>query len=273
MTGKFTEKSTEHFYDTEDALYRSFWDKEGALHWGIFDETTGDDFLKACANLNNIMAKMSLIDQDSRVLDLGCGNGTTSMWLCESLGCRVLGIDLSGVRIGNARENLQRHPHEIRLRAAFEKGSATALPFDDGSFTHVWSQATIYHVHDKEKALKEAYRVLMDDGIFIFDDLTKPKPDIGELARTYVYDRLLFDTDFSFESYQEGLEATGFRILTARDLSNDLKTSYSCLEKITGKRSSENPDEKYQSLCYAYGQMVRAVENGELGWGLYLCRK
>ena len=58
MKSKFTEQSTELFYDTEDVLYRSFWDKEGSLHWGIFDESTGDNFLKACANLSNVMAKM-----------------------------------------------------------------------------------------------------------------------------------------------------------------------------------------------------------------------
>ena len=272
MMGRFTEQATEHFYDTEDALYRSFWDKEGSLHWGIFDETTGDDFLKACANLDHLMAKMSSIDQGSRVLDLGCGNGTTSIWLCGSLGCRVVGVDLSAVRIGNAREHLKMQPHKTRLCASFEKCSATALPFEDGSFTHVWSQAAIYHIPDKETALKEAYRVLGDDGIFIFDDLIKPKPDISESARTYVYDRLLFDTDFSFESYQKSLQAAGFRILAARDISGNLKTSYSYLEEVTRERSSRDP-EKYKPLNFAYGQMVQAVENGELGWGLYLCRK
>ncbi len=112
MSSKFTERDTEDFYDAEDAIYRSFWDKEGSLHWGLFDQSTGTDFPKACANLNEIMAQKALIDSGSTVLDLGCGNGATSAWLCTSRGCRVVGIDLSGVRIGNAREALQTQPED-----------------------------------------------------------------------------------------------------------------------------------------------------------------
>ena len=272
MRRRFTEAETEAFYDTEDTVYRSFWDEEGSLHWGIFDETTGGDFLKACANLSKIMAEKALMDGSSRVLDLGCGNGTTSLWLSKGRGCRVTGVDLSGVRIQNARESLEGEPEGVRARVGFEKASATALPFGDGSFTHVWSQASIYHIHDKERTLTEAYRVLQEGGVLVFDDLIKPKPDISEAAQTYVYDRLLFDTDFSFESYQDSLRQTGFQILEAQDMSDHLKTSYQCLSKITSEKSGDNPA-KYQALSFAYDQMVRAVENGELGWGLYLCRK
>ena len=103
MPNKFTEQDTEAFYDSEDALYRSFWDREGSLHWGILDDSTGRDFLKACANLNEIMAGKARISRESNVLDMGCGNGTTAAWLCKSQGCRVTGVDLSGMVIGRER--------------------------------------------------------------------------------------------------------------------------------------------------------------------------
>ncbi len=127
MSSKFTERDTEDFYDAEDAIYRSFWDKEGSLHWGLFDQSTGTDSLKACANLNEAMAQKAC--SGSIVLDLGCGNGTTTAWLCTSRGCRVVGIDLSGVRISNAREALQTQPEDVRTRLAFEKASALGTPF------------------------------------------------------------------------------------------------------------------------------------------------
>ena len=272
MQGKFTEQDTEAFYDSEDAVYRSFWDDQGSLHWGFFDDTTGTDFLKACARLNELMVEKAGIGNDARILDLGCGNGTTAMWLGNSCGCRVVGIDLSGTRIGNAQQALLDQPAELQTRLGFEKASATELPFPDGSFTHVWSQATIYHVHEKKSALREAHRVLENGGILVFDDLTKPRPDISDAARTYVYDRLLFDTPYSFETYQGALKHTGFSILEAVDLSTHLKASYECLAKIAGAKGDEH-DGKYGELSYAYDQMVRAVDKGELGWGLYLCQK
>ena len=56
---RFTERETEEYYDAEDALYRSFWDSAGSLHWGIFDGSLSLDdgdvkatFLRACSRLN-----------------------------------------------------------------------------------------------------------------------------------------------------------------------------------------------------------------------------
>ena len=271
MKPRFSEEDTERFYDSEDGLYRSFWDEEGSLHWGVFDDTTGNDFLKACVNLNKIMVEKARIGRDSKVLDLGCGNGNTAMWLCESRGSQVTGIDLSGVRVGNARKALAHRSEALRSRLAFEKASATDIPFDDGTFTHVWSQAMIYHVHEKHKALQEAYRVVGKRGVFVFDDLIKPKPDIGEMARQYVYDRLLFDTDFSFGSYQEALQDVGFQVVEAHDLSQHLKASYQYLARITRGKIDDDA-QMFQPLTFAYEQMVQAVDNGELGWGMYVCR-
>ena len=103
MASRFSEQETESYYDAEDAIYRAVWDEDGSVHWGYFDETTGTDFLKGCANLDRIMVEKGSIAADARALDLGCGNGTTAIWLAGYSGCRVTGIDLSGVRIDNAQ--------------------------------------------------------------------------------------------------------------------------------------------------------------------------
>ncbi len=272
MSSRFTEQDTELYYDAQDVIYRSIWDKDGSVHWGVFDQNTGEDFLKGCANLNNIMAEKARIDANSSVLDLGCGSGTTAMWLAQDRNCRVTGVDLSGIRIQNAKDTLQTQPQEMRQNVAFEKASAIELPFPDGSFTHVWSQAVIYHIHDKEETLKEAYRVLADGGIFIFDDLVKPKQDISESAKTYVYDRLLFDTPFSFESYGDALRQAEFKVLNSQDFSIHLKKSYSLLSDMASAKT-DGPTDEYQALALAYEKTAQAIEDGELGWGLYLCQK
>ena len=272
MPSRFSEAETEAFYDAEDALYRSFWDREGSLHWGWFDQESGDDFLAACVNLNRVMLEKAQIKPAAQVLDLGCGNGNTATWLCASACCQVTGIDLSGVRINNANESLRDQVPEVRARLTFEKTSATDLPFDADSFSHVWSQATIYHIPDKEKTLQEVYRVLKPGGLFVFDDLTKPGPNISDNARKFVYDRLLFDTDFSFSGYQDALQEAGFRVLEAHDLSENLKKSYACLSQMALSQKALNPD-TFEALSHAYEQMVNAIEREELGWGMFLCQK
>ncbi len=273
MANRFSEQETESYYDSEDVIYRSVWDEDGSVHWGLFDGSADKDFLEACDNLNRTMVDKGRIDQDSRVLDLGCGNGTTAIWLAGASGGRVTGIDLSGVRVANALEKRAALSPGLRDRLGFSKASAAELPFPDGSFTHVWSQAVIYHVPDKRKVLSEVYRVLADGGTMVFDDLFRPKREITPAAQTYVYDRLLFDTEFSFESYQQALKDQGFDVLEALDISPHLKQSYLCLSERTPKDDALDDSEHYQWLTTAYIETAAAVDRNELGWGLFICRK
>ena len=156
----------------------------------------------------------------------------------------------------------------------FKKASATDLPFEDGTFSHLWSQATIYHVPDKKTVLEEAYRVLGDGGVMVFDDLIKPQPNISAAAQEFVYDRLLYDTPYSFESYQDALKTAGFKMIEAQDLSQHLKTSYLRLSERTPKvDSSDKNAEHYAWLSNAYQETAKAVDRKEVGWGLYICQK
>ena len=276
---RFSEQETEEYYDAEDVIYRSIWDADGSVHWGVFDgEPKGqdhirDEFLSAGIRLNELMVEYSGIDTNSRVLDVGCGNGTNVIWISRNTGANATGIDLSGVRIANAVASMEQVP-DLAGKIAFEKASATELPFAEGAFTHVWSQATIYHVPDKIKVLEEAFRVLEPGGQFIFDDLTKPTQDISASAREFVYDRLLFDTDFSFYSYIEALRETGFKVLQARDLSSHLAQSYTYLSKLASIAvGPEGYQDRFDYLTDAYMKTVDAINNDELGWAQYLCIK
>jgi ubiquinone/menaquinone biosynthesis C-methylase UbiE len=218
------------------------------------------------------MVQKGQINNSARVLDLGCGNGTTAIWLSSDQGCHVTGIDLSGVRVQNANDTRAKLTQAKQNNLKFEKASATDLPYGDESFSHVWSQAVIYHVPDKETTLAEVYRVLEKGGIFVFDDLIKPQPAISDDAQKYVYDRLLYDTPFNFESYQEALKSNGFEVIEAHDLSQHIKQSYLRLSERTPKAEGEHA-EHYAWLSTAYRETARAVDNQELGWGLYICRK
>ena len=280
VTGhRFSEQETEEYYDAEDVIYRSVWDADGSVHWGVFDsEPTGDDnirdeFRSAGIRLNELMVEYSGIGADSRVLDVGCGNGTNVVWVHRNTGAHATGIDLSGVRIANAVASLENMP-DLVGKVAFEKASATELPYAEGTFTHVWSQATVYHVPDKVKVLEEAFRVLEPGGQFIFDDLIKPRTNISESARKFVYDRLLFDTDFSFYSYMDALVNVGFRVLQARDLSSHLARSYTYLSRLASiAEGPEGYQDRFDYLTDAYMKTVDAINNSELGWAQYLCVK
>lgn len=272
IVASFTEEETETYYDGQDTIYRQVWDEDGKVHWGVFDDKSGDDFFKAGLNHDQQMVERGRIQKESTVLDIGTGNGSVAFWLAKEAECHVTGIDLSGVRIGNAQEALREQPEELQARLAFEKASATELPFDSESFSHVWSQATIYHVHEQKKSLEEAHRVLEDGGIFVFDDLFKPSPNISPEAQEHVYERLFFDTEYNFVSYQQELLDLGFEILEAHNLSEHLGTSYEVLAQKADAVEGEDTD-VLQELSFSYKETAKAVERGEVGWAMFICRK
>ena len=59
-----------------------------------------------------------------------------------------------------ARDHLERSGVEAALRQA----DALALPYEDGSFDHVWMMWLLEHVADPPAALREARRVLVPEG-------------------------------------------------------------------------------------------------------------
>ena len=270
---QFTESKTEKYYDSEDEIYLSFWDAKGTCHFGLF--TDDESHILAAENLTNFMIKCASINTNSIVLDVGCGDGEGDIQIAKKTGCRLVGTDLSGVRIAHAKQKAKQQKLEHVLK--FFKSSATNLKFKDNSFTQVISQSSIYHVHDKIKALGEIYRVLQHKGIFVFDDLIKPQKQISKDAQKWVYERLLFDTPFSFKSYQTQLKKTGFEIIHAMDVSQHMSKTYKKLIEVLQDKIAKGENSQYHKryayLINAYQKTIEATNKKEIGWAIYVCRK
>jgi ubiquinone/menaquinone biosynthesis C-methylase UbiE len=220
------------------------------------------------------MIEKTKISESSNVLNVGCGDGEVDVQIVKKTGCKITGIDLSNVRIENAKKKI---PPKLKNKLRFIHTSATNLPFDKEAFSHVISQSTIYHIHNKQKALSEIYRVLQKGGIFVFDDLFKPKPNVSKDTQKFVYERLLFDTPFSFKTYQDELRKQGFEIVEARDISENMKKTYQKLCKILEEKikNGENPKfhERYKYLIKAYNKTIEATNKNEIGWAIFVCKK
>ena len=274
---KFTTAETRAFYNQEDVIYRSFWDRKGNCHWGYFP-CRGTPFGRAMRVHSQRMLTLASITSGARVLDLGCGNGVNSYFLHRKTGCFVEGVDLSDARIASA-ERVYRAAERGNVRdfLRFSQGSAEHLSFPDASFTHMWSQSTLYHVHNKNRALREVYRVLHQNGIFVFDDLIRPNRTVSREAERYVYERLKFTTNFSFVGYQQALARVGFNVLYAEDLSYHFALSYwklaDRLEQFLAQGKYPQYHATYRRLIKAYRKTWNLVERGDVGWALYLCHK
>lgn len=101
-----------------------------------------------------------------KFLDIGCGTGRTTFALYHH-GYDVIGIDLVPKMIENAKNLINKDKKNITFLA----GDAINLKFKENTFDNVlfsnlgWSQ--IPTDEERFKAIKEAYRVLKNNGIFI----------------------------------------------------------------------------------------------------------
>ena len=92
------------------------------------------------------------------VLEVGCGLGGASRYLAAECGCRVAAIDLTPNFVEAARILTARCG--LRDRVEIRQANALALPFQDGTFDHVWSYAVTMNIPDKAGLAREVARVL-----------------------------------------------------------------------------------------------------------------
>jgi SAM-dependent methyltransferase len=102
------------------------------------------------------------IDRTTTVIDIGCGRGTTAVFLAERYGCRVTGIDISEALLEEGRMLTEKRG--LSGRITFLAGDAGKIPFPDNHFDVAVSQAVLVFFRDKGPAIREACRVIRDGG-------------------------------------------------------------------------------------------------------------
>lgn len=115
------------------------------------------------------LAQWAEIQRGHVVLDVGCGLGGTSRYLGATVGCDVVGLDLTEeycrvAEMLSARVGLAN-------RTVFRQGSALALPFADRHFDVVWTEHVQMNIADKAGFYGEMARVLKPGGQLAFHDI------------------------------------------------------------------------------------------------------
>ena len=105
------------------------------------------------------------IQDNQRVLDLGCGTGTLVALLKRKYpAAQIVGLDPDPKALRRAKKKIQRAGVEVQL----DEGFADELPYEEGTFDRVLSSFMFHHLEDqdREKMLREVLRVLKPAGTF-----------------------------------------------------------------------------------------------------------
>ena len=128
--------TTQAYYDgPADEIYRSIWGDNVHLGVPCSEECPHPE---AMEHTNEIMASAVFLGPGARVLDLGCGYGSTARYLASNFGCSVTGTNISEKELELARERAAESGLGHLL--SFEYEDFHNLGYQDATFDVVWSQ-------------------------------------------------------------------------------------------------------------------------------------
>jgi SAM-dependent methyltransferase len=213
-----------------------------------------------------------------RLLDVGCGAGTSALLAARERGCEVVGIDLGELAVPAARSAAA--SQGLAELVSFTTADAEALPFADGSFDAVLCECSLSTFPDKAGAVAEMRRVLRPAGRIAIADVLADVERLPEGLRGTIatlacvggalplvgYERLLAER--RLQTYAvEPLDAEAARL--AQRLEDRLRAGR-LLELCRGSKAC--PFVGFDQALDAVRLARRALDEGALGYALIAAR-
>jgi len=178
----------------------------------LYDETQAghipEKALKASLGCGNPTA-LAQLNPGEIVLDLGSGGGIDVLLSARRVGPagKAYGLDMTDNMLALARENQRKAGVE---NVEFLKGEMENIPLPDASVDVIISNCVINLSADKDRVLREAFRVLKPGGRFAVSDVVTR----GDVPDTVRQSMLLWvgciAGALGYEEYQAKLSAAGF---------------------------------------------------------------
>lgn len=137
-----------------------------------------------------------------RVLDIGCGDGTISIF-CARQGAKVVGIDVSEAGVSLTRKNVQENHAEIAAAGGYVSvecmDTLDVDKFADTPFDFVVGRFILHHIEPFDIFAEKLSKATADDGKLVFYE-NSANNKLLMLFRTHVVGR------FGVPCYGDGVE-------------------------------------------------------------------
>lgn len=194
-----------------------------ALHYGHWDDAT-PTHAEAVVRMNAVLADAASVQPGDRVLDAGCGNGGSSLWLARHRGAICHGLTLVPTQAERGNRHAAERGLADRCRLEVRDYGATGLP--DSSFDLIWAQESLCHAANKRAVLAEwarlaapGARVLISDG---FRTHRPGDPTSDALIRRWLDGWVIPDLA-TLDEIQADLSAVGFSDITTLDVTDAIR--------------------------------------------------
>jgi ubiquinone/menaquinone biosynthesis C-methylase UbiE len=213
----------------------SLFEQQGIAKITLKHLSSLDEFHLRGAAASVELAREAGLEQDDKVLDVGCGIGGPARMLADRYGCHVTGVDLTSEFIHTATQLSDLTGY--RDKTTFIYGNALSLPFPDDTFDAVWTQHVQMNVEDKKTFYSEIHRVLKKDGALLFHDIFSRNGEILQYPVPWAEDKSISHLITTSELHQL-LTSLGFYIRQTRDQTNE---AIEFLEKMSDDSVAATP--------------------------------
>lgn len=276
-------KSIINYYDNTRLDYWILWfgRKNRAVHFGYYDPEVKSHG-EALVNLNKVMALKGEVKDGDVILDSGCGQGGSSIWLAENYNVQVTGITLVPHQVQKAQKAAQKS--QAGSRVSFFEQDYNMTNFKDETFTLIWACESMCHAKEKLKFYQEAYRLLKPGGRLICADYIRTKRNIQAEEEKLLHSWLDgwsindLDTDAEHKLHAEQCGFTDFEMENITEYTRpSLRHLHSMASKLwrfgiflkgVGLRNNINHGNHFSSI-----KQFEALENKLWYYGLLSLKK
>ncbi len=214
--------------------------------WGKENDIGQQSFITPLY-LDKLIQRLN-INEESYVLDVGCGVGGPAIYIANKTGCAIAGIDVSDVGIEMANKLAKKS--NLENKTEFYLGDAMKMPYSDNTFDIAMSLNVMNVFEDKVGLFKEVLRVLKPSGIWAFLSGTFDMPDDSEITRKMARGYLLPQYYDSLENYRKKLIEAGFKIDEITEYVSDFRVQNKKwgdaykkhFDEIAGEQGKENTE-------------------------------
>ncbi len=264
------EKIIEH-YDFLSPYYYALWGEH--LHHGYW--ITGKEPKEvAQLALTKHLAETAHISRESKVLDVGCGFGASSIYLAKNYDAVTTGITISKVQVEMAKKAAVK----ANVESQFLCMDADEIDFNV-QFDVIWSIESISHYKNKEKFFEKACQLLEPQGtVALIDWFKKENLSVEEYKKHIMpIEKGMLVELHTMNNYMSILKSNGLEIVSFEDISKETSKTWDIsLEIISNKalwKLALKNSKEFVNFIQSFQAMKNGFASGSFVYGLIVARK